>query len=123
MLVQQMVPADVAGVAFSANPINNNRDEVVINMSWGLGESIVGGTVTPDTYVVDKGELSVKERQIAEKEKMAVAHPEGTLYRQYYGVESLAPALWHRQRYRWIWPGVGASAGCGVFGGAGQFGH
>ena len=78
VLVQQMVAADVAGVAFSANPINNNRDEVVINTSWGLGESIVGGTVTPDSYVVDKGGLGVKERQIAEKEKMTVAHPEGT---------------------------------------------
>lgn len=78
VLVQQMVAADMAGVAFSANPINNNRGEVVINMSWGLGESIVGGTVTPDTYIVDKGDLAVKERQIAEKEKMTVAHPEGT---------------------------------------------
>ncbi|MDP6702393.1 MAG: PEP/pyruvate-binding domain-containing protein, partial [Candidatus Latescibacteria bacterium] len=66
VLVQQMVAADMAGVAFSANPINNNRGEVVINMSWGLGESIVGGTVTPDTYIVDKGDLVVKERQIAE---------------------------------------------------------
>lgn len=78
VLVQQMVPADIAGVAFSANPVNKNRDEVVINTSWGLGESVVSGTVSPDTYVVGKGDLQVKERQIAEKEKMTVAHPEGT---------------------------------------------
>lgn len=78
VLVQQMVAADIAGVAFSANPIDDNRDEVVINMSWGLGETIVGGTVTPDTYIVDKAGLAVKQRQIAEKEKMTVAHPAGT---------------------------------------------
>ena len=78
VLVQQMVPADIAGVAFSANPVNKNRDEVVINTSWGLGESVVSGTVSPDTYVVSKGDLQVLERDIAEKEKMTVAHPEGT---------------------------------------------
>lgn len=78
VLVQQMVPADIAGVAFSANPVNKNRDEVVINTSWGLGESVVSGTVSPDTYVVSKGDLQVLEREIAEKEKMTVAHPEGT---------------------------------------------
>jgi len=76
VLVQQMVPADIAGVAFSANPVNKNLDEVVINTSWGLGESVVSGTVSPDTYVVSKSDLQVLEREIAEKEKMTVAHPE-----------------------------------------------
>ena len=76
VLVQQMVPADIAGVAFSANPVNKNRDEVVINTSWGLGESVVSGTVSPDTYVARKSDLQVLEREIAEKEKMTVAHPE-----------------------------------------------
>jgi len=52
VLVQQLIPADVSSVVFSANPVTGSRDEVMINASWGLGESIVGGTVTPDTYVV-----------------------------------------------------------------------
>ncbi len=79
VLVQQMVLADIAGVAFSANPVNKNRDEVVINTSWGLGESVVSGTVSPDTYVASKSDLQVLGREIAEKEKMTVAHPaEGT---------------------------------------------
>ena len=43
VLVQQLVPADVSAVAFGANPVTGNRDEVVINASWGLGESVVGG--------------------------------------------------------------------------------
>ena len=78
VLVQQMVQADVAGIAFSANPVTRERSEVVINASWGLGESIVGGSVTPDTYIVAKDHLVVRECQIAEKERMTIADPEGT---------------------------------------------
>jgi phosphoenolpyruvate synthase/pyruvate phosphate dikinase len=51
---------------------------VLINASWGLGESIVGGTVTPDTYVVNKASGATTERRIAEKRRMTVAVPGGT---------------------------------------------
>lgn len=78
VLVQQLVPADVSAVVFSANPISGNRDEVVINASWGLGESIVGGTVTPDTFIVRKSDLAVIQRMIADKQRMTVAAPRGT---------------------------------------------
>ena len=78
ILVQQLVPADVSAVLFSANPVSGHRDEVVINASWGLGESIVGGTVTPDTYVVCKADQAVVRRQIAEKARMTVTAPGGT---------------------------------------------
>ncbi len=78
VLVQQLVAADVAAVAFSANPITGNRDEVMINASWGLGESIVGGTVTPDTFIVRKSDLAVTTQVIADKQQMTVAAPGGT---------------------------------------------
>ena len=78
VLVQQLIPADSSAVIFSANPVTNNRDQVVINASWGLGESIVGGTVTPDTYIVDKRDLSVTESVVAEKNCMTVSIPGGT---------------------------------------------
>jgi len=78
VLVQQLVASDVSAVLFSANPVTRSRDEVVINASWGLGESIVGGTVTPDTYVVRKADLSVLSRQVAEKRRMTVSVPGGT---------------------------------------------
>jgi phosphoenolpyruvate synthase/pyruvate phosphate dikinase len=78
VLVQRLIPADVAAVVFSANPVTGNRGEVLINASWGLGESIVGGTVTPDTYVVDKASGATTERRIAEKRRMTVAVPGGT---------------------------------------------
>jgi phosphoenolpyruvate synthase/pyruvate phosphate dikinase len=78
VLVQQLVASDVSAVVFSANPITGHRDEVVINASWGLGESIVGGTVTPDTFVVRKSDLAVIQRVIADKQRMTVSAPRGT---------------------------------------------
>jgi phosphoenolpyruvate synthase/pyruvate phosphate dikinase len=78
VLVQQLVVADVSAVVFSSDPVTGARDRVVINASWGLGESVVGGTVTPDTYTVRKSDLAVVGRQIAEKRQMTVAVPGGT---------------------------------------------
>ena len=76
--MQEFIPADVSAVVFSANPVTGSPDEVVINASWGLGESVVGGTVTPDSYLVHRETLKVLERQIADKMRMAVPAPEGT---------------------------------------------
>src|SRR5512134_23427 len=78
VLVQQLVAADVAAVVFSANPITGNHDEVMINASWGLGESIVGGTVTPDTFIVRKSDLTITSRTIADKQHMTVSTQGGT---------------------------------------------
>jgi phosphoenolpyruvate synthase/pyruvate phosphate dikinase len=82
VLVQQLVISDVSAVVFSANPLTGNRDEVVVNASWGLGESVVGGSVTPDTYIVRPGGApdtwTVVERGAAEKRKMTVAVAGGT---------------------------------------------
>ena len=78
VLVQQLVAADVAAVVFSVNPITGNRGEVMINASWGLGESIVGGTVTPDTFIVRKSDVAIVQRIIADKQRMTVSTPGGT---------------------------------------------
>ena len=78
VLVQQLIVSDVSAVVFSANPITGNRDEIVINASWGLGDSIVGGTVTPDTFVVRKSDLAVIQCVIADKQRMTISAPRGT---------------------------------------------
>ena len=78
VLVQELVQSEVSGVAFSANPITGGRDEVMINASWGLGESIVGGSVTPDTFVVAKRGPEVTSRDIAQKDRMTVLLESGT---------------------------------------------
>jgi phosphoenolpyruvate synthase/pyruvate phosphate dikinase len=93
VLVQQLVYADAAAVIFSANPVTRNRDEVVINASWGLGESIVGGTVTPDTFVVRKPDLRITARVIADKARMTVAAERATREVNVPRLLRTAPAL------------------------------
>ena len=71
VIVQEQVPSDVSGVAFSLNPQNNCYDEAVINANFGLGETVVNGHVTPDTYVVEKVRGEILERGIASKSHAA----------------------------------------------------
>ena len=65
--VQKMVNSGCAGVMFTINPVTGNRDEIVIEGNYGLGETVVSGAVNPDDFVVDKGTLNIKERRIARK--------------------------------------------------------
>ena len=78
ILVQALVPADAAAVVFSANPVNGCLDEIVVNASWGLGESIVGGTVTPDAFTLDRDGLSVVDETLAVKARMTITVAGGT---------------------------------------------
>jgi rifampicin phosphotransferase len=73
VVVQIMVPADVAGILFTANPATGERTEMIINASYGLGEAVVGGQVTPDTFIIDRESKHVKEAMIGPKEEMIVA--------------------------------------------------
>ncbi len=57
VIIQEMVPAQVAGVMFTANPINHSRNEIIIEAAQGLGEAIVSGEVTGDSYVIAKNDV------------------------------------------------------------------
>jgi pyruvate,water dikinase len=81
VIVQQLVPATSAGVAFSLNPLNNCYDEAVINANHGLGESVVSGAVTPDVFVVDKLARRVIATQVGGKEVVITANGEGGIAR------------------------------------------
>ena len=93
VLVQQLIPSDVSAVVFSANPITGDRNEIMINANWGLGESIVGGTVTPDMFVVRKGDLRVTSRDIARKTHMTVMTNGGTAEAEVPDALQLKPSL------------------------------
>jgi len=73
VVVQTMVPADVAGILFTANPATGERSEIIINASFGLGEAVVGGQVTPDTFIIDRNRMATKETMIGPKEQKIVA--------------------------------------------------
>lgn len=65
--VQKMVNSRAAGVMFTLNPINGDPSKVVIEGSWGLGETVVSGAVTPDEFIVDKVVFEVSGRTISPK--------------------------------------------------------
>ncbi|MDH5746056.1 MAG: phosphoenolpyruvate synthase [Candidatus Bathyarchaeota archaeon] len=65
--VQKMVNAKAAGVMFTINPVSGNRDQIVIEGNYGLGESVVSGAVTPDDFIVDKTTLNIVDKRIARK--------------------------------------------------------
>jgi pyruvate, water dikinase len=67
-IVQKMVNSDKAGIMFTINPSNNQEDEIVIEAVYGLGESIVSGSVNPDTYLVDKNTKAIKSMKIKKQE-------------------------------------------------------
>ncbi|MCC7161222.1 MAG: hypothetical protein IT331_01905 [Anaerolineae bacterium] len=76
VVVQAMIESEVAGILFTANPVNNQRDEMVLNASWGLGEAIVSGLVTPDTWITTQSG-DILEREIASKEIAIEYAPDG----------------------------------------------
>ncbi|GAA1704413.1 PEP/pyruvate-binding domain-containing protein [Nonomuraea bangladeshensis] len=76
VVVQELVDADAAGIMFTADPVTGALDETVINASWGLGEAVVGGQVTPDTLVLRGG--AVVREQVGDKTVMTVRTPDGT---------------------------------------------
>ncbi|MCD6139402.1 MAG: phosphoenolpyruvate synthase [Thermococcus sp.] len=75
-VVQKMVNSETSGVMFTANPVTNDRSEIMINAAWGLGEAVVSGAVSPDEYIVEKGTWKIKEKFVAKKEIMIVRNPE-----------------------------------------------
>src|SRR5215212_5714360 len=68
VVVQKMVPADIAGVMFTANPISGAREELIIDASLGLGEAVVSGMVTPDHFIVEKRSRRIKAQQLGKRE-------------------------------------------------------
>lgn len=67
VVVQLMVRSDVAGVMFTVNPIGSDADELVINAAFGLGEPLCNGQLSPDTFVVDRRDLSIARRSVKSK--------------------------------------------------------
>ena len=76
VVVQIMVPSEVSGILFTANPATGERGEMIVNASFGLGEAVVSGQVTPDTYIVDKTSLEAKETVIGPKLQQVVSDGE-----------------------------------------------
>lgn len=67
VVVQQMVQSEISGIAFTVHPVTKDRNQMVIEAGFGLGEAIVSGQVTPDTYVVHKNDFSILDINVSEQ--------------------------------------------------------
>lgn len=68
VVVQKMVQSVVSGICFTVHPVTEDRNQMVIEAGYGLGEAIVGGKITPDTYVIDKENLEFIDKYISSQE-------------------------------------------------------
>ena len=79
--VQKMVNSRTSGVAMTIDPSNGDRSKIVIDSSWGLGEMVVSGEVTPDNFVIDKVMLHPVKRMISDKHEELVPDGKGGIMR------------------------------------------
>lgn len=70
VVVQKMVQSEVSGICFTVHPVTKDKDQVIIEAGWGLGEAIVGGLITPDSYVVNKTGWKIIDINVNVQEEM-----------------------------------------------------
>ncbi len=94
VVVQRQVQSTRAGVMFTVNPATGQRDELVIEGSFGLGEAVVSGSVSPDRYVVEKATLAIRRREVHHKDLVIEFAPDGgTVQRTLSEAQALLPVL------------------------------
>ena len=100
VVVQALVAAEAAGVAFTLDPVSGDNEVVVIEAAWGLGEGIVSGLVTPDHYVLRKADGSVERRDVVAQHVHVVPAPDGGVRNEEVPEERAArPVLTDEQAY------------------------
>ena len=77
VVVQKMVQSDISGICFTVHPVTEDRNQMVIEAGWGLGEAIVGGKITPDTYVISKKDWVIMDTNISDQEMMIIRSGSG----------------------------------------------
>lgn len=78
VVVQKMVNSEVSGVCFTVHPVTRDKDQMIIEGGWGLGEAIVQGIITPDSYVVEKSTMKIIDMNVNSQEKQIVRAKELT---------------------------------------------
>lgn len=77
VIVQEMIESEVSGVAFSAHPITGSKEQVVVEAGFGLGEAIVSGQITPDTYIMNKQDGQLLEKHLGAQKRKLVRGADG----------------------------------------------
>ena len=82
VVVQRRIASERSGVMFTANPATGDRDQLVVEAAFGLGEVVVSGQVEPDTYVVAADGLRVLDVRVGHQSHQLVPRPDGTVVRE-----------------------------------------
>jgi len=72
VVVQKMVESEVSGICFTVHPVTEDRNQMIIEAGWGLGEAIVSGSITPDSYVLDKKKMKIIDVNVSGQTKKMV---------------------------------------------------
>jgi len=72
VVIQKMANSDVSGVCFTVHPVTKDKDQMIIEACWGLGEALVQGIITPDSYVIEKSTLNIVDINISDQEKQII---------------------------------------------------
>ncbi len=80
-----MVQSEISGICFTVHPVTQDKNQMVVEAGYGLGEAIVGGMITPDTYIVNKSKvktqkskISIIDKNVSEQNIMLVRVAKGT---------------------------------------------
>src|SRR4030043_458687 len=77
VIVQKMISSEVSGVIFTIDPVTNEKDKIIVEAIWGLGELIVQGSVVPDKYVIQKETFAILSKEISSQKVMLVRGKNG----------------------------------------------
>ena len=69
VVIQKMIESEVSGIAFSVHPVTQDRNQMIIEAGYGLGEAIVSGQITPDSYVIEKNPRRIIDKNIPLQER------------------------------------------------------
>ena len=72
VVIQTMVQSEISGITFTVHPVTKDRNQMIIEAGYGLGEAIVSGQITPDSYVVGKRNLDLLDINVAEQKRMLI---------------------------------------------------
>lgn len=78
VIVQTMVDSRISGILFTANVLNNKKDQIMINSTWGLGETIANNSVIPDMIILEKNRFKILRTTLGKKEKTSIKSPIGS---------------------------------------------
>ncbi|MDP2749308.1 MAG: PEP/pyruvate-binding domain-containing protein [Nanoarchaeota archaeon] len=93
VVVQEMVDSEKAGVMFTVNPINKNPNEMIIEGSFGLGEMVVSGQVTPDTFIIDKTGMKILTKNIGDKKTAMIRQNGKNIFKELSEKESNSQSI------------------------------